>query len=139
MLFHIIFILLLFTSLMLESSILPFPLFIFVSLMYVLLKKSIAALFIVFFGGILLDALLMNDIGVSSLFLFTALMAFVFLERAFSFQGSIFTACLILAAVMLYGLLAGYPFSPVLIFGVACVLGFYIFIAQKALKGVAHE
>ena len=104
--------------------------------MYGMFFRNTAAFLAVFLASLILDVLVLNYVGVTAVFLFSIFAIFIILEKVFSFQGSIFTACGIMAAVLVHGILIGYPFSIVLTSVAAIILILYFFIIQKKQKEI---
>lgn len=134
MLSHLIFIPLICAALLLESSIVPFPLVLFLCLFYILFCKDLLGLGVVFAVSLLLDVLLLNHIGLTPVFLFITLLAFLILEKLFSFQGNVFSAVVIFLSIAMYEIFVGYPFSIFLNIAVLGILAFYIYVNQVNLK-----
>ncbi len=104
----------LFMSLVLESTLLPFPFVLLFSLLYLFYYDDIGALVSVLVLSVLLDAFSMRHVGITGLFIFGALFGSVILEKALSLQGPILFTCVLLLSVFFYSSWEGYQFSVIL-------------------------
>lgn len=132
--FQVVFVLLIISAILFESSIFPFPLVLLLSFAFVLLYKNATAFITVFISGIILDSLLLHTLGVTALFLFVVLLIILLLEKVFSLQGSLFVAVILFLSTVLYGVIYSYPFSILLYIILGGLLLLYVLIKQRIIE-----
>ena len=118
-----IFIILLFLALLLETTIISFPLFLFVAVVYFVLCPKTQTLFVLLSGSLVLDSLTSGRFGSTSLFMFTVL---IFLSI---YQGvlDIKNYKMLLIALFVFSLIYAYVFSYTLNFFVYLLIYGIIF------------
>ena len=108
----------------LQSTILTVPFLIPVSLFYFIYSKRENAFILSFVFGVVLDILLLNPVGLTSIFLCFFLFALSLYSKKFEIDNIFFILIFVLLGSFLYSILFSYP----LIFPEVAVIIFSLFV-----------
>jgi len=97
-------------SFLLELFVYPFPFVLLAAILVYLLFDTTESLLVIFLLGFLLDALRLQNAGVTGLFTFVTLVILKLYQAKFEVRSAPFISFLALVAVFLYGLYSGYEF-----------------------------
>lgn len=114
----LIFIAILFLSLLLESTVIGFPLVLVFSIILFLNDESKKTLVYIFFASFLLDAVRAETVGASALFIFTVLLLMDFYKRNFEVRDMKLMLLMNAIATIAYAKVFGYE----IVFVILCSL-----------------
>lgn len=114
-------------SLLFDSTIISFPFLFFLSLILFVLREKEMVGFFIFLTGLLHDALRVDTLGVTPIFIFSSLLFLKLVTGMTTFKHQRFIFLLSLILTFLYGRFLSYPASP-LIYAVLAIL---IFVFRK--------
>ena len=130
----ILFSLLLSASVIIESSFVPFPLFVLASLMIFFLDASKWPFFLILILSLIFDSLRVFPTGATSIFIFTSLLIIDLYKRNFETADLHFVIFLWFVSLLIYAMLAGYSLGIIFFIIFAVFAGALFF-----LKSVIHS
>ncbi len=120
-----ILVILLFLALLLETTIISFPLFLFVAVVYFVLYPKTQTLFVLLAGSLVLDSLTSGRFGSTSLFMFAVLLFLSIYQGVLDIKNY----KILLIAIFIFSLIYAYVFSYTLNFFVYLLIYGTIFTA----------
>lgn len=121
-------------SLLIESSLFPFPFVLLFSLLFVVFFNDIWALIIILCASMFLDILSFHSIGITAVFIMSTALLIALFEKLLSLQGLLPSAIAVLASILMYTFIVGYPFSWVLVILLTIVFAAIIIFEKKQYK-----
>ncbi|MBP7832688.1 MAG: hypothetical protein KA035_02855 [Candidatus Levybacteria bacterium] len=121
-------------SLLIESSIFPFPFVLLLSLLFVIFFDDIWALFLILCASIFLDVLSFHPVGITAVFIMSTAILIVFFEKIFSLQGLLPSVVAVWGSIVLYTFMVGYSFSWMLIILLTAILAVMVILEKRRYK-----
>ncbi|OGH11219.1 MAG: hypothetical protein A2857_02315 [Candidatus Levybacteria bacterium RIFCSPHIGHO2_01_FULL_36_15] len=118
-------------SVVLESTLISFPLFLILSIILFLLDNSVKTMFYIFFMSLILDSVHAERVGVSAIFIFTSFLLLNFYKKGFEITDLKAVVFVIFISSFLYSKVVGY--NPGFIFSIAAVT-FFSFIFLRFIR-----
>lgn len=116
----------LFVSVLIESVFISFPLVIILSILLYLTDSSSKYLLYIFFISILLDVLRVEQLGLTSLFIFISLFLIDIYKRSFEVTDMKFITLITLLSTYLYAKIADYNFNIIFYGSIIILLTFFL-------------
>lgn len=122
---------LLLLAVIMESTLLPYPLVFLIAGLFFLYSKDFISCVIICLAAFFLDALVVNAFSQTALFIFVLLTVLVLLERVFTFEDMRFIVIVLFISCEIYRYVLGYPFNFLLSFFVIVGLLLFTLISEK--------
>lgn len=124
---YFLFFLFLALFLMLELTIFSLPFIFILSIVFLALYRTPLAFISVFVSGILLDALRIDNFGITPIFIFTTFLIIHLYERYFGSSDFLVIALITVIATFIYAYILSYSLIGVILMFLVATILFYVF------------